>query len=378
MNKRFVLIALLVMLAAVIAGCGCKHDWTDATCTEASRCRLCGAHRGEASGHSFQQATCLEPKTCTACGLKEGEALDHNWKEATCAKGEFCSYCGETKSEPLPHTWVDATCAKPKQCSVCGATEGSAVGHSWLDATCTTPKTCSICAGTEGEALGHSWTKATCTEPVQCEYCQITQGDPLGHHWQDATFESPKTCLICGLEEGLPVERDDRFIPEDCQVLFGAWQYTQITTAEELNVPGFDWDLEETIIYTFGVYGELTVLTKVVDPECYKAFLVADAVAAIYAGFAEQGMDAEAAEAFWMDEYGKTILQFQQELIDSTVTENDMDILDNYVYYVMDDAVCISMHWEDYFVGHIFVIEDETLTMTNELTGEVVTMTRVP
>ena len=404
MNKRFVLIALLVMLAAVIAGCGCKHDWTDATCTEASRCRLCGAHRGEASGHSFQQATCLEPKPCTACGLKEGEALDHNWKEATCAKGEFCSYCGETKSEPLPHTWVDATCAKPKQCSVCGATEGSAVGHSWLDATCTTPKTCSICAGTEGEALGHSWTKATClkpqscllcglwgtpalghswldatcTEPVQCEYCQITQGDPLGHHWQDATFESPKTCLICGLEEGLPVERDDRFIPEDCQVLFGAWQYTQITTAEELNVPGFDRDLEETIIYTFGVYGELTVLTKVVDPECYKAFLVADAVAAIYAGFAEQGMDAEAAEAFWMDEYGKTILQFQQELIDSTVTENDMDILDNYVYYVMDDAVCISMHWEDYFVGHIFVIEDETLTMTNELTGEVVTMTRVP
>lgn len=403
MNKRCVLFASLLVLLAVLTGCRCKHDWSDATCTEAGRCRFCGAHRGDALGHSFQEATCQQAKTCTACGLKEGEALSHEWKEATCAKGEFCLRCGETKSEPLAHSWVEATCDKPRHCSVCGAVDGRAVGHSWLDATCTTPKTCSICAGTEGDALGHSWTKATClkpqscllcglwgtpalghswleatcTEPVRCEYCDVAQGEPMGHDWQDATPEKAKTCLTCGLEEGLPIELDDRFIPEHCQVLFGSWQYTQITTAEELNVPGFDRDLEETITYTFGIYGELKVLTKVVDPECYKELLVADAVAKVYAGLAEQGMDEAAADAFWMAQYEKTILQYQQELIESTVTENDMDILDDYVYYVMDDAVCISMHWEDYFAGHIFTIEDDTLTMTNELTGEVLILIRV-
>ena len=199
----------------------------------------------------------------------------------------------------------------------------------------------------------------------------------MGHDWQDATFETPKTCRGCGLEEGLPIERDDRFIPEDCQILFGSWQFTQITKAEDLNVPGFDRDLEETIICTFGAYGELTVLTKVVDPECYKAYLVADAVAYIYAGFAEQGMDEAAADAYFLSEYGKTIVEYQQELVDATVTENEMDRLDTYVYFVTEEELCISMHWEDFFDGYAFSVEEDRLTVTNAITGEPLVMQRV-
>lgn len=400
--KRYILIASMLLLLVLLAGCRCQHQWSEGTCTQASRCRFCGEHRGSAPGHSFRDATCLEPKTCSVCGLKEGEALGHSWKEATCARGEFCPQCGETRGEAVEHTWVEASCDQPKHCTGCGATEGIAVGHSWVDATCTTAKTCSLCAVTDGEALGHSWSKATCTkpqscllcglwttpalghswldatctEPVRCEFCDVTQGEPLGHEWQEATFETPKTCLVCGLEDGLPIERDERFIPEDCQVLFGAWQYIQITTAEELNIPGFDRDFEERITYTFGRYGTLRVLTEVVDPECYKAMLLAEMVANVYAGLAEEGMDTEAADAYWLDKYGKTIVEYQQEVVDTTVTENDMNILEEYVYFVMEE-LCISMHWEDYFSGYIFTVEGDELTMTDEINGHTLVLTRV-
>lgn len=401
--KRIILLASLLVLAALFTGCRCSHEWTDATCNEAKRCRLCGEHQGNALGHSWKEASCEEKKTCITCGKTEGEALGHSWKAATCARGEFCPQCGQTRGEPLEHTWVEASCAKPKHCTGCGATEGTAIGHSWMDATCTTAKTCNICAITEGEPLGHSWTKATCTkpqscllcglwttpalghswleatctEPVRCEFCDVTQGEPLGHDWQEATFETPKTCRVCGLEEGLPIERDDRFIPEDCQILFGQWQYILVTTAEELNVPGFDRDLEERITYTFGLYGTLEILTEVVDPDCYRDYLVALAVDRTYVSLEGLGMDKEAADAYWLEEYGKTILEHQQEVVDTDIRENGMNYTESYVYYVAEDAICISMHWEDYFDGWTFTVDADVLTMTNELTGQVLEMTRV-
>ena len=42
-----------------------------------------------------------------------------------------------------------------------------------------------------------------------------------------------------------------------------------------------------------------------------------------------------------------------------------------------EDAICISMHWEDYFDGWTFTVDADVLTMTNELTGQVLEMTRV-
>ena len=401
--KKYLLVSSLLILAALLAGCHCRHDWKDATCLEAKRCRICGEHQGQSLGHNWQDATCEAEKTCATCGKTEGEALGHNWTPATCARGEFCTQCGKTTGAPLPHTWVEATCAQPKHCSVCGATEGTAVGHSWKDATCTEAKICNICATIEGEPLGHSWTKATCTkpqscllcglwstpalghswleatctEPIRCEFCDVTQGDPLGHAWQEATFDTPKTCSACGLEEGLPVERDDRFIPEDCQNLFGIWQYIQVTTAQELDIPGFDRDFEERITYTFGLYGTLEILTEVVDPQCYKDMLMAEMVADVYASLAEEGMDAQAADDYWMDQYGKTIHQFYQDLVNTTVTDADMDILDTLVYYVSEDTLWISMHWEDLFEGYTIAIDGDVLTLTHQTTGQRLVMTRV-
>lgn len=83
----------------------------------------------------------------TGCGHK------HTWVEATCTEPRTCTECGETEGEPLGHTWVEATCTEPKHCSVCGETEGEPLGHTWIEANYQDPKTCSVCGATEGEPL---------------------------------------------------------------------------------------------------------------------------------------------------------------------------------------------------------------------------------
>jgi len=178
------------------------HTWTDATCTTAKTCSVCGATEGEANGHTWTDATCTTAKTCSVCGATEGEANGHTWTAATCTTAKTCSVCGATEGEANGHTWTAATCTAAKTCSVCKATEGEALGHSWVDADCTTPKTCSVCKATEGEALGHSWVDADCTTPKTCSVCKATEGEALGHDWADADCDTPKTCSTCGATEG--------------------------------------------------------------------------------------------------------------------------------------------------------------------------------
>ena len=62
-------------------------------------------------------------------------AHQHVWSDATCTEPSKCE-CGETQGEALGHTWVDATCTAPKTCSVCNATEGEALGHNFFAGSC--------------------------------------------------------------------------------------------------------------------------------------------------------------------------------------------------------------------------------------------------
>lgn len=191
MKKRCLLFLGALLVFCMLAGCECKHEWAEATCTE--------------------------PKTCTKCGETEGEALGHTWIDATCTEPKTCSVCGATEGDPAGHDWADATCTEPKTCTVCGETEGKALGHDWVPADCTNPKTCSRCKETEGQALGHKWDPATCTEPKTCSVCGATEGDPLGHtvdEWEttvEATClnegEQTGVCTVCGqtVTETLPI-----------------------------------------------------------------------------------------------------------------------------------------------------------------------------
>lgn len=98
--------------------------------------------------------------------LFAGCVCKHEWKDATCTEPKTCTKCGETEGEPLGHSWIDATCTEPKTCSVCGETEGNAAGHEWTEATVDKPKTCTKCGLTEGEPLGfptYKWNESQST-----------------------------------------------------------------------------------------------------------------------------------------------------------------------------------------------------------------------
>ena len=118
------------------------------------------------------QPTCTEEGYTTytcSCGDtyrdNSVEATGHSWTEANCTTAKTCSVCGKTDGTAEGHKWRDATCTAAKTCSVCGKAEGRANGHQWKDATCSTAKTCSVCGKTEGNAMGHEFREGAC---VRC------------------------------------------------------------------------------------------------------------------------------------------------------------------------------------------------------------------
>lgn len=92
----------VAMLAVLLSGCACQHEWVEATCLTPKICNLCQETEGEALGHTWAEVTCAAPKTCTACGETEGEALPHTWVEANYQNPKTCTECGATEGEPLP------------------------------------------------------------------------------------------------------------------------------------------------------------------------------------------------------------------------------------------------------------------------------------
>lgn len=157
----FIIVGIVIVL---IATCSivlvsylnqCKHEFTEATCTQLATCIKCGETQGKLLEHQWIEATCEVAKTCSLCNETQGEALGHNYKEATCTQSATCTRCGETKGESLGHNYEGATCTDDGVCTRCGEIT-KATGHSWKSATCTTPKTCYVCNIEDGKALGHS------------------------------------------------------------------------------------------------------------------------------------------------------------------------------------------------------------------------------
>lgn len=100
--KKKMCMAGMILVCFMFMGCGHKHEWTEATCTEPKKCSGCGATEGEALGHEWIEATCTEPKTCSRCGATEGEALGHTLtQEANYQQAAVCGICGQTVGEPL-------------------------------------------------------------------------------------------------------------------------------------------------------------------------------------------------------------------------------------------------------------------------------------
>lgn len=105
-HKHHIAIIATAVLAILICGYFFIHIWTEATCTDASVCKICGKENSEALGHVWDKATCTRPSTCSLCGLTTGDALGHAWIDATLTTPQTCAVCGETVGKALvPSTW---------------------------------------------------------------------------------------------------------------------------------------------------------------------------------------------------------------------------------------------------------------------------------
>ena len=104
MRKAIVGLFVILTVTIIMTGCGCNHEW--------------------------EEATCLTPQTCALCGRQEGSVTAHSWKEANCTDAKTCEVCQATEGEPRGHKWEEATCERPETCSVCEATEGLKADHS--------------------------------------------------------------------------------------------------------------------------------------------------------------------------------------------------------------------------------------------------------
>ena len=99
--KKITAFLPLLLCLCLLTGCGCKHEWKDATCTDAKTCNLCGITEGEALGHKWVDATCETAKTCSVCQTTEGEAAGHKWEDATTEAPKTCSVCQKTEGEKI-------------------------------------------------------------------------------------------------------------------------------------------------------------------------------------------------------------------------------------------------------------------------------------
>lgn len=222
---------LLLPVAAVILliiGYFTVHIWTDASCTEAPVCKICGKTRSSIPGHKWKDATCTAPKTCEVCGLKSGEAAGHQWSSATCTVSKTCEVCGQESGEATGHQWSAATCTAPATCEVCGLESGAAAGHQWVEATYFAPKTCSVCHATEGKPIDNPLIAFIRQRLPIVTYAMGS--DPCVYGYEDAALTRKVDSHYLDLDGGEIVIAD---ISEDGTAL-------QISFPTEVTASGYD------------------------------------------------------------------------------------------------------------------------------------------
>jgi len=97
------LLSVLFLLSLLLTGCGCRHQWKDATCEAPKTCTSCGETEGYDLGHKWREATTETPKTCERCLKTEGERIitDSRFKTEKC-KALFGTWSGTVN---IPSTY---------------------------------------------------------------------------------------------------------------------------------------------------------------------------------------------------------------------------------------------------------------------------------
>ena len=102
--KNRVWLVLPVLLAFLLSGCSCTHEWTQADCLNPQTCTKCEEIGEPALGHDWFAATCDQPETCTRCGEIQGTPLGHSFGEWTLGETDMthsCIRCGLAETAEL-------------------------------------------------------------------------------------------------------------------------------------------------------------------------------------------------------------------------------------------------------------------------------------
>ena len=113
--KKYLYLALIVTcLAVLLAGCGCEHEWNEATCIAPKTCKLCDHTESVTydlaehtpTGHISFHNDCIysyDAWYCAVCGYNHVEYLgygEHAWSNYGIFSDRYvCRYCGVSKED---------------------------------------------------------------------------------------------------------------------------------------------------------------------------------------------------------------------------------------------------------------------------------------
>ncbi len=249
------------------------------------------------------------------------------------------------------HAFAPATCLEPATCPKCGETDGEALGHSWVDASCTDPESCSRCGLVKGQPLGHSWTEVSCTDSRTCSLCGITDGEPLGHTWEEATTENPKTCAECGLTEGERIITDPRFTTIATADIQGAWEGIMTLSGEQVStLIGMETDaqLSFRVEITFNKDGTGSSVITLADPEAFQQTMFDIVMNQLVEEGKKNGMSLEVLKAQAPENFGMSLEEFVNQLVDESFPEDFRETTD-VVYYVARGRLYSASSWDGEF-----------------------------
>lgn len=379
--KKYLLLLLALVCLLSLAGCGCEHQWLDATGGHGQVCDLCGQTQNADEPCSYADggiADCKNPPICIICGKPKVEAKDHAWKDATCYDPKICADCGAMEGQPAGHSYPDVPldCENPAACTVCGELRQEAKAHNWKEATCVDPKLCLACGQQRQETKPHDWKEATCAEPKSCLVCGRQEGETKPHTWLDATVNAPKTCSVCGETEGEPLDAKSLFDAQVCQPLFGSWEGEFVMTGEMMGDPSLP-EIRVILGITFHDDGTWSESVRLADEEAFQKVLTEYYIQVLYAEFEGYGMTKEEADQTMMEAYGKTVAEYAAalaQIIDINAALGLSAVTG--VYFVADGQLYFGQTWEE-MEAEPLLLEDGKLTLSVGDLSEAIILTRV-
>ena len=109
-NKKCAGALSALILAILLTGCGCDHEWQRATCQEPRTCNRCGETEGKIRSHEWASTDCRAPEGCIVCGTLEGIELTHEWQKDC----KICIHCGHDE-RPADDRFPEALAAGLEQ-----------------------------------------------------------------------------------------------------------------------------------------------------------------------------------------------------------------------------------------------------------------------